>query len=394
MTETTPTTPAPDRPSRPLDAGGWAGHDPTAKDMSGAMDIVRRAGSVCWAVVGIVVVLTIVTAVLASVSEVVLPFVFAAVLAVVFTPMANALTRRGVKRSLAATAVVLFLVAIAIATILLAANAVVDQLDTWSSHVDRALDELEPISHHIGLDKPDLERFREAIAGAAALIAGGFVTLLVSGAGTVVGFVTGAVLGVLILYYLLKDGAALRTRVVSWCPPDTREEVDAVVGRSTRTIRAYASGRALLSAAVALIITAWSAILGLPMLGAIAIVNFVGGFVPYVGGVIGGGVAVIVALSDGGVGSAAATLVVVLVANFGIENLLEPRVLGERLQLHPLLVLVVTAIGGIVGGVVGLMLGVPLFIVGSDVIITAWRHSRGFAQRMLGAVAGRDLAAP
>jgi hypothetical protein len=99
VTDTTRTTPAPDRPSQPRDAD-VAGRDPTAEDMSGAMDIVRRAGSVCWAVVGIVVVLTIVTAILASVSEVVLPLVFAAVLAVVFTPMANSVTRRGVKREL------------------------------------------------------------------------------------------------------------------------------------------------------------------------------------------------------------------------------------------------------------------------------------------------------
>jgi ABC-type molybdenum transport system ATPase subunit/photorepair protein PhrA len=99
VTETTRTTPAPDRPSQPRDAD-VAGRDPTAEDMNGAMDIVRRAGSVCWAVVGIVVVLTIVTVILASVSELVLPLVFAAVLAVVFTTMANSLTRRGVKREL------------------------------------------------------------------------------------------------------------------------------------------------------------------------------------------------------------------------------------------------------------------------------------------------------
>jgi predicted PurR-regulated permease PerM len=52
-------------------------------------------------------------------------------------------------------------------------------------------------------------------------------------------------------------------------------------------------------------------------------------------------------------------LAVVLVSNLLLENLVEPKVMGGSLDLHPLVVLVVTAIGGVIGGIAGLLLAVP-----------------------------------
>ena len=340
-----------------------------------ALDVVRRVGTASWSLIGLVLVLTMALTALAAVSEVVLPLVFATVLAVVFTPACDTIARRGLPRPLAALLVVVLVLAVSIGTIAFAAVAVAQQMDTWSGHVGAAIGELAPTSDAVGLDREALERVREAAGGIAGIIAGGLVTAVVSGVDTVVGFVAGAILGILILYYLLKDGARLRQRAVGRAPEPLRAEVNALIGRSATTVRSYAAGRAALSAIVAAVIALWSAIVGLPMLAAIALVNFIGGFVPYVGGVVGGGVAVILALSEGGIGLAGATLAVVLAANFALENLVEPQLLGARLRLHPLLVLVATAVGGIVGGVVGLILAVPLFLIGSDAVRTAWRRT-------------------
>ena len=52
-------------------------------------------------------------------------------------------------------------------------------------------------------------------------------------------------------------------------------------------------------------------------------------------------------------------LVVVLAANLVLENFVEPKVMGRTLDIHPLVVLVVTALGGLLGGIVGLILAVP-----------------------------------
>ena len=98
----------------------------------------------------------------------------------------------------------------------------------------------------------------------------------------------------------------------------------------------------------------------------IVVVNFVGGYIPYVGAFLGGGLAVIVAIGEGGIAQGAIMLVVVLVANLALENFVEPKVMGRTLDIHPLVVLVVTALGGLLGGIVGLILAVPAWVIAGN----------------------------
>jgi predicted PurR-regulated permease PerM len=71
-------------------------------------------------------------------------------------------------------------------------------------------------------------------------------------------------------------------------------------------------------------------------------------------------------------------LVVVLAANLLLENFVEPKVMGRTLDIHPLIVLVVTALGGVVGGIVGLILAVPLFAIARNAL--AHLRSRGVVE--------------
>jgi AI-2E family transporter len=54
---------------------------------------------------------------------------------------------------------------------------------------------------------------------------------------------------------------------------------------------------------------------------------------------------------------------VVLASNLTLENFVEPRVMGRSLDVRPLVVLIVTALGCIIGGIVGLILAVPFFVI-------------------------------
>ena len=123
-----------------------------------------------------------------------------------------------------------------------------------------------------------------------------------------------------------------------------------------------------MSATVAVVIGITSLLLGLPLVLTIMVVNFIGGYIPYIGAFLGGGLAVVVALGDGGLSDALVMLLVVLAANLLLENFVEPRVMGRTLDIHPLVVLVVTALGGLVGGIVGLILAVPATLVAGNAI--------------------------
>jgi len=109
-------------------------------------------------------------------------------------------------------------------------------------------------------------------------------------------------------------------------------------------------------------------LLGLPLVFTIIVVNFIGGYIPYIGAFLGGGLAVMIAWGEGGPGVAAIMLVVVFASNLLLENFVEPKVMGRTLDIHPLVVLVVTALGGLLGGIVGLVLAVPATVIAAAAI--------------------------
>jgi predicted PurR-regulated permease PerM len=94
--------------------------------------------------------------------------------------------------------------------------------------------------------------------------------------------------------------------------------------------------------------------------GTIALVTFVGGYVPYLGAWVAGAFAVLIALGGGGAATAVAMGVVVLLANGAFQQMFQPIAFGAALKLHPLAVLAVTIAGGALFGTIGLVLTAPL----------------------------------
>ena len=326
---------------------------------------VPRLGVLAWSFVGLVVATVIVVLALAAVSEIVLPLIFAAVLAVIFRPLVGKLVRHGLKPSLAAGVVVLGLLAAGAVVVVATAQGIIDQTaeigDSVNAAIAYAVDEL-------GLDQADLDDVRTAVEEASPEVTGGFLTKLVSGVNALLGVASGLILGALIMYYLLKDGARLRRSVVAQIDPSIRGEVNGFVGEACRILRDYGRGRTAMSVIVAVVVALAALLLGLPLVFTIFMVNFIGGYIPYIGAFLGGGLAVIVALGDGGLDVAIVMLVVVVAANLLLENFVEPKVMGRTLDIHPLVVLVVTALGGFLAGIVGLILAVPFTVIAAKAI--------------------------
>ena len=334
---------------------------------------VPKIGIWAWSFVGFVAATVIVVIALGAVSEIVLPLVFAAVLAVVFKPLVGKLERGGLKRTLAAGVVVLGLAALMTVVMVATVRGVLQQTDQIGASVDAAL---AKASADLNVDKESLDDARAAAEETAPAITDGFVTKVVSGVEALVGLAGGLILGALIMYYLLKDGTSLRRSVVAQIAPSIRGEVDSFIGDACQILRSYGRGRTVMSAIVAAVIGIASLLLGLPLVFTIVVANFIGGYIPYIGAFLGGGLAVMVALGDGGLDVAAVMLVVVVAANLLLENFVEPRVMGRTLDIHPLLVLVVTALGGFLFGIVGLILAVPFTVIAGDAV--GRLRSRGF----------------
>jgi predicted PurR-regulated permease PerM len=322
-----------------------------------------KLGVWAWAFVGIVVALAIVVTALAAVKEIMLPLTFAVVLAIIFKPVAVRLTSRRVRPAVAAGIVVLGLLGLMVLVTVATVQGIIAQRGAIGSSVDAAGAEA---GESLSVDPATWDAMQESIATLAPTLQFGFVSTLVAGLGSLVVIASASILGALIMYYLLKDGSRLRRSFVDRLGPGVRAEMDDFIGQACRVLRSYGWGRTVMSAIVATVIGLTSLLLGLPLVLTIVVVNFVGGYIPYIGAFLGGGLAVIIALGDGGIPEAVIMLVVVLAANLLLENFVEPVVMGSNLDIHPLVVLVVTALGGLVGGIVGLILAVPATVIAAD----------------------------
>jgi len=330
-------------------------------------DALTRVGVGVWTMIGAAILVSMIAAILAALSELMLPMVFATMMGAVLFPIARRL-QRTLQPGISAMLIVAGSIVAVAGVTLLAVRAVVGEAGELSDEIDHALDELSSTTDSVQLDAAALTDLRDAIASIAGMIGRGLLTGLVSGVGAVIGFVGGSILGALILYYVLKDGPEIRAAMVRWFPERFRGEADAFVTSSVNSVRGYWAGRSVMSAVVTLVVVIVSLLMGLPLIATIGVVNFVGGFIPYIGAFIGGSLATLLAVSNGGINQGLVMLVIVLVANLLLENLLEPRIMGDRLRIHPLAVLLATTAGGVVGGILGLILAVPLTVVGFDLL--------------------------
>ncbi|WP_092863786.1 AI-2E family transporter [Quadrisphaera sp. DSM 44207] len=101
-------------------------------------------------------------------------------------------------------------------------------------------------------------------------------------------------------------------------------------------------------------------LLDVPFALVLAILTFAAGFVPIVGAITAGALAVLVALVSQGLGTAIAVLAVVLLVQQLESNLLQPVLVGRVLELHPAVVLSAVTVGGTLFGIVGAFLAVPV----------------------------------
>ena len=349
----------------------------TTPDDRPVLKRVPKIGVWAWSFVGVIAATIIVVAALAAVSEIVLPLMFAAVLAVIVKPAVDKLVHHKFKPALAAGLVVVGLIALMTGVVVATVRGVTGQTDQIGASVDAALHKAVDA---LGVDQASLDTARAAVEKASPAISGGVLTNLVSGIDKLIGLASGLVLGAMIMYYLLKDGTRFRRSIVAQFDPAQRDDIDDLIGDSSRILRDYGRGRTVMSAIVAAAIGLASLLLGLPLVFTIIVVNFIGGYIPYIGAFLGGGLAVIVALGDGGLGEAAIMLVIVLAANLLLENFIEPKVMGRTLDIHPLIVLIVTALGGVIGGIVGLILAVPLYAIARNAI--ARLRSRGVVKQV------------
>ncbi len=341
----------PDRsaPGLPLDEGGGPAW-------------VRSISVASWSFVGFVLAVGLVVVGLGLVRELIIPVVLGGFLAIVFSPAVDWLAKRRVPRGLAALLILVLVLLVAAGSIGVVVVGLVDQSDNLEQRLAEVVVRVEEL-----LERSDLTGFVETILagaeGSGSFLRDGLGSTVGSAIGTASGFFSGMVLGAVVLYYLLKDGPMLIEGLVNR-DSGPNDRVARILADAAASVRSYIKGRTILALVQGVAIGLISAIAGVPLAFAIVVVNVIGAYVPYIGGFVGGAFAVLMALSVGGPVLAAVMLVAAVAISVGLENLLEPALLGNKLELHPIVILFATVTGGLLVGIVGMFLAAPAVAIG------------------------------
>ncbi|MFE0457971.1 AI-2E family transporter [Kitasatospora sp. NPDC058965] len=185
----------------------------------------------------------------------------------------------------------------------------------------------------------------------------------------VIEVITGVLLAVFTTYFMLYDGAKIWNWVLRALPSQSRYAIAGAGPKAWATLTAYVRGTVAVAFIDALCIGIGIQLLGVPLAMPLAVIIFLGAFVPLVGALVTGTLAVLVALVTSHSLYTPAMVLVVLVAVQQIEgHLLQPLILGRAVRVHPLGVVLGVAAGSIVGGIGGAIVAVPLIAVTNTVV--------------------------
>ena len=296
-------------------------------------------------------------------QTIVLPVITAGIIASVTSPLVDRMKRRGIPRGIGAALVFLGLIVIGLGIGLLVLTAIASQADSLSSRLQEGAAQIESWARDLGAKASTAA---DANSHASASISAGFEALTQGVLGGIDRLASLAVFlsfTALSLFFMLKDGPTIGGFVERHLGIPV-PVAHTVLGRIAGSLRGYFVGVTAVSLWSSLIVGAGALLLGVPLAGTIAVVTFLGGFVPYLGAWTAGAFAVLIALGGEGPEAAAALAVIVLLANGILQQLVQPIAYGAALRLHPLAVLIATIAGGCLFGTIGLVLAAPLLSAG------------------------------
>jgi predicted PurR-regulated permease PerM len=335
---------------------------PTTEDSQEAMNErlvpgwLQRLAAIGWRVLATLALGYVLLQAAILLGTVTAAILVALIVAATFAPYVHRLRDRGWNRTKAAAAVsLLALTVITLALILLAwaflpyIAELVEGLRAGNEAIQDWLAELGAPPVLSTLIGELVDSFRNALTGVVAEIAA-----------PIASFITALILGGFLTFFLLQDGDRAWDWVVD---PIEGWRADAITasGRvALERVGGYLRGTALLAAIYALTDLVILVVLGVPLAGPLAVLVFLGGFVPYLGGIVATIVILLVTLASVGPTAAAIVIVAIAIRNVVVGNTVRPAVYGRSLDVHPALVLVALPAGYALFGVVGLFAALPI----------------------------------
>ena len=338
---------------------------------------MRLVAAWSWRILLVALALAAVSALLAVGEVIWVPVVVATLLTVLLNPVVDVMVRRlKLWRGAASALAVVALLALVAGLLTVAGNLIIKGFSDLWGQAGAGLDQL--VSYladgPLGLDQAQIDTYLTEITDQLQSNSGSLVTGALSLTSTIGHLVAGTLITIFTLIFFLKDGPLIWAWLVRLLPAEARSRTHEAGRRGAVTLSAFTRTQILVALIDATGIGLGALVLGIPLAIPLAVLVFLASFIPFVGAVATGAIAVLVALVDQGVGTALIMLAIVLAVQQIEGHVLQPLLLGHAVSLHPVAVLLAVTAGSLSSGIVGALLAVPFVATLNTVVL--YLHGR------------------
>ncbi len=323
--------------------------------------IVRKTAAWAWRLLVILAAVVALLWVVNRLEVIVVPLLLALMLSALLVPVVDWLDKRGAPRGGAVALVLLAGFAILGGIMTFVVSQFIVGVPDLVDQVTRSIDSAKKwlIEGPLHLSRQQIDHAGNSAIQALQNNQEKLTSGALSTAATITEIITAALMMLFTLIFFLYGGRNIWSYVTKIIPAHVRERVQAAGGAGFHSLTGYVRATFLVALVDALGIGTGLAIMSVPLALPLASLVFLGAFVPLVGAVLSGFLAVIVALLAKGFVYALITLGLLVAVNQLEAHILQPLVMGRAVSIHPLAIVVAISTGGVLAGIVGALLSVP-----------------------------------
>jgi predicted PurR-regulated permease PerM len=326
---------------------------------------IRLAGAWSWRLLVIGAVIAVVIFLVIQLRLIIIPLLIAVLIAALLVPFVDFLVRHKWPRWLAIVAAMLALIVVVGGLLYLAIWQVTREGSALSQQSVVAFNDFRSwlTTGPLGLSEAQISDALDQLVKSLQQDGQIFISGALSLGSTLGHVLTGVLLTLFSTLFILIDGRSIWNWIVRLFPKGARPAVDGAGQAGWTTLRNFVKVQILVASIDALGIGLGAFFLGLPLVIPIAVLVFLGSFIPVVGAVVTGALAVFVALVYNGWVTAVIMLAVVLLVQQIEGHVLQPLIMGTAVKVHPLAVVLAVAAGSLLAGIPGALFAVPFVAV-------------------------------
>jgi predicted PurR-regulated permease PerM len=327
--------------------------------------LLRAAAGWSWRIIAVAAAVYLLLLLVIQLRIIALAMVAALLTTALVHPFFRLLHRLGLGRGAAAGVTVLTLVLGFAAVIAFLSATTIAQLPELRETIGTGLTQIRDwlSDGPLGLDAQRLEELGNQANEQFQQNRERLTTGAISGATILLEVLGGALLGLFAAFFFLYDGPHIWGWFTRMFSRSVRDRVDGAGAVAWQTLTGYIRGTVFVATVDAVFIGLGLVLVGVPLVAPLAVLTFLGAFIPIAGATLAGIAAVLVALVTKGVVAALIIAGVVLLVQQVEGHVLQPLVLGKSTRLHPLAVVLTITAGATLAGVAGAVVAVPLVAV-------------------------------